>query len=451
MGKVHRTILVGALVMAAVVENDVTSDDVLPLEPIALQHGDASVESIVFEQVDRLASSSRAERQQAEQVLRDLGTAALPFLPETEVIASPHTREVIARLRLELDQLVAAESLQPTLVRIPEDATLGEWVLAIEEQTRYSLAMPDESWSPVHVFSDDTISPTEPTTFWRSVDDVEDNVAVQLERTTDGGLVLEAIAADSEVWYHDSRGVVRASTTALHEIENLIDPEENVRLRTRLRLDVEPKLTGLFVHWNPGDMQAAVGDVSLSAVGADGRRELPIPGSQRIEFPIDFSIPKVGWDQRNANETTLTITGTVSVTVATSFRTFEFRHLDEPGVVVRRRGGLAATLESFESSRDQTGATVWAATLVIDYEGQPLELDSYQLWVFSNAVSLQREDGTTLLPAGERHVSPAEGGAVRMSFIFADALNDLDSATLIYEAPTAIVDVPVEFEVRRTD
>jgi hypothetical protein len=135
------------------------------------------------------------------------------------------------------------------------------------------------------------------------------------------------------------------------------------------------------------------------------------------------------------------------MTVATGFQAFEFRHLDEPGAIVRRRGGVVVTLDSFEAARDRAGGVAWEAMLSVDYQSLPLELDSYQLWVFSNAASLHRDDGTVLLPADDRQVSPAEGGAVRMSFRFEDALDDLSTATFVYEAPVAIMEAPVEFHI----
>lgn len=406
------------------------------------------IDRTIREHLERLDSPSRAEREQAEQALRELGPAILPHLTEAEEFASPHAEEVIERLRLELEQVAASESLQATSVRMPPNATLGEWAHALQDQTGYSLQFSDESLESMQC---PDIEGVESITFWQAISFVESAAGIEASRTADGGLVIKPRDRASENWHHDARGAIRVSVSELREIENFIDPEQFARVRMRIRVDVEPKLKGLFLHWAASDLRSAIGDADLIPVGSAGRRELPIPASQRVEFPVDFKVSRDQWE-RIPEDTGLVITaGSLLVKVATGFRTFEFRHIDEAGSIVRRRGNLAATLESFDASRNDAGDRVWEATLVVDYEGQALDLDSYQLWVFSQEMALLRDNGAVLLPDGERHVSPAAGGAVRMSFIFADELADLASATLIYEAPTAIVDWPVEFEVEGSE
>lgn len=404
------------------------------------------IESAVIEQIDRLDSPSRAERLAAEQRIRELGPAALPYLPESDEIEAVQVRETVDRLRIELEQIVIEQLLQPTMVDLTGIVTVGEWAESVEQQTGYSVELSDESLADIPL-AEDTLAATGSTTFWQAVTLLEDQGAISVGRSDGGGFVLSRGEADADPWRHDSTGAIRVSAGPLREIDNLIDPGINARLRTQLRLDVEPKLAGLFLHWTPAELHASIAGIDLSPVGAVGRRELPIAALQRIEFPVDFTAPWEMWSERSDDAGDLSLDGSVEVTVAADFTAFEFRHLDEPGEIVRRRGGVVATLESFESSRNQDGAAVWQATLVVDYQSRTLELDSYQLWVFSNAVSLHREDGMVLLPAMDRQVSPAQGGAIRMSFLFDDPLDDLATATLVYEAPTAIIELPVEFEI----
>ncbi len=411
------------------------------------QHDLPIDEALVSELIEQLHSPTRAERTAAEQQLREMGPGILPLLPAADEIESAHAREVVEELRRELELVAAEQAIDATMVHVPAVATVGEWLAALEEQTGYSFEPADETIAALAVSRAETATTDEPTMFWQAVSDLESRAPIEVGRSPTGGLVIDHRDSDGPIHSYSVWGAIRITASELREIDNLIDPEQCVRLRAQLRIDVEPKLAGLFMHWNPSDLHASVGDIELTPTGAGGRRELPIPASQRIEFPVDFTAPREAWEQADPAAGEFNIGGTILVKVATGFREFSFRHLDEPGAIVRGQAGVVVTLESFESARTQAGEVAWEALLAVDYQSQPLELDSYQLWVFSNAVSLQRDDGSVLVPSGERHVSPAEGGSVRMSFRFDDPLEDLATATLIYEAPTAIMDVLVEFEI----
>ncbi len=407
-------------------------------------------EAVVTELIEQLDGPTRAERTGAEQRLRELGPDILPLLPESDEIESANARAVVEELRRELELVASEQEIEATMVHVPDVTTVGEWITALEEQTGYSFEPANETVAAIPLPHTASEIRDDPMTFWQVVSDLESRAPIEFSRLPTGGLVIDHRNPDGAQQRHTVWRAIRISADELREIDNLIDPEQSVRLRTRLRLDIEPKLAGLFLHWDPADLHAAVGDIDLTPTGAGGRRELPIPASQRIEFPVDFTAPREDWKGADPAASDFTLGGTILVKVATGFREFSFRHLDEPGAIVRRQAGVVVTLESFESARTQAGEVSWEATLAVDYQSHPLELDSYQLWVFSNAVSLQRDDGSVLLPAGERHVSPAEGGSVRMSFRFDNPLEDLATATLIYEAPTAIMDVPVEFEMEES-
>ena len=137
------------------------------------------------------------------------------------------------------------------------------------------------------------------------------------------------------------------SVTPLREQDNLIDPLINARVRTHVRLDVEPKLAGLFVYWTPADLRASIGEIDLTPTGAEGRRELSIPASQRVGFPVDFTLPIQSWNEQSA-ATGLRLDGTVQVMVATG------------SVVVQEVGGDRIETEElhFDPNRDRVWSEV---------------------------------------------------------------------------------------------
>src|SRR5437016_3733168 len=59
-----------------------------------------------------LAGETRAQRTEAERRLRALGPSVLPYLPSPELLPSNSVREVVRRIRLDLERAAAVESMR---------------------------------------------------------------------------------------------------------------------------------------------------------------------------------------------------------------------------------------------------------------------------------------------------------------------------------------------------
>ena len=82
-----------------------------------------------------LAGDTRMQRMEAERRLLSLGPKVLPHLPAPELLPSNSVREVVRRIRLELERAAAVDSVRPSLVTLAGTESLEDALAAITRQT----------------------------------------------------------------------------------------------------------------------------------------------------------------------------------------------------------------------------------------------------------------------------------------------------------------------------
>src|SRR5579872_3878156 len=95
----------------------------------------AALQKQVRRLLNDLAGDTRAQRIEAERRLLALGPPILPHLPAPELLPSNSVREVVRRIRLELERTAAADSVRLSRVRLDGTESVRDAVACITLQT----------------------------------------------------------------------------------------------------------------------------------------------------------------------------------------------------------------------------------------------------------------------------------------------------------------------------
>jgi hypothetical protein len=130
------------------------------------------------------------------------------------------------------------------------------------------------------------------------------------------------------------------------------------------------------------------------------------------------------------------------VTVPAGLRTFRFPSLAETNVV-RSQGDVRVTLESAEVDEH-----VWKVNVEVAYPGGGPAFESYRQGLFNNRLWLQKADGSRFEHNGGFSNTASDGGKLGFEYLFVDAPGKLADYQFVYETPSQVLTIPLEFEFK---
>jgi hypothetical protein len=378
--------------------------------------------------IARLSSSSRAERVEAERVLSEGDIALLDQLPQREEISDPAAQLAVDRIRARLQERRALQDALPTMIAGDRVHTLGDLAAASHSHVVVSDVMAAQHVNLPH----------ENLSLWQAVD------AVAKERD------LWPVVSDKIRFRKRTPRDAERSVTASGAFRIVASP---VRLkpiaggsderlaRVTLELQAEPKLRPLFLSHAGDEIALASDGKALLPFSPKAKVELPFgEGERTASFPLDYVATK-------QVAPPFDISGRVVATVAAGEERFAFP-LSESGSAKRSRAGVTVELHKFAKTND--GGAIAESSVVYDAGGPAFE--SHRTWVYHNEAYL------TFTRSGENRVTrlnhepgfstlAISSGGVKLGYRFANLPSDAKDVVFNYEAPTKIVNVPVEFEL----
>lgn len=440
----HSIRLALLLIAALLVTSTVVSLRMLPA-------ADAPTQTRVSELVDRLQAKSLQQRVQAERALRRLGPAALPYLPTPQSLA-PGPADAVRRLRIDLESQLARESLEASRVGLQGTLRLEEILQSVSQQTGNVI---DVSQLPADVLASSLTVEMTDVPFWFAVGQLETLADISLSANSPSRALVAT-------WPKSARpavggplvvGPFRMMVRSVRVRRDFTD-ESRQLLRVTFEVECEPRLRPLFAYVADADFVVEgtppAGDDGrlleddprvrvLPAFNPEASREIPIDKPGRWQFSYDAIVPA-------ANDapqlTSVGLQGRFEIEVATGAERFEFRHLDEPGPVTRRHGGVQVTL--VEATRADSDLRT---TLRIAYDAASLRFESHRAWVYHNEAALSDGEGHTLGPA-EYETLQESDSSVTLRYRFADVA-PAKEWKLQYTAPTLIARMAVPFSLDR--
>jgi hypothetical protein len=237
---------------------------------------------------------------------------------------------------------------------------------------------------------------------------------------------------------------------------------QEARQLMRLELDVaaEPRLRPLFLKCAFAELRATG---IRRAKGESVSREEPWPpfspdakleltfgqGRRQMTFPVDFRLPP--GDDWSA----LCLSGKLQIETAAAEEPIDFPvGLDSRGVS-RRRGGVKVKVAQWETDANSNDRDLTVrATIGYDTGGPAFE--SHRSWMLSNIACLirvapdkdkPRADAELLKPS-QHEIDLQPEGKIVVTYRFEKLPHPAAEYRFRYVAPTLILNVPVEFELR---
>lgn len=433
--------------------------------PMSLTADEAVDESAVRRWVVRLDADRKADRQRAEEELLKLGPPALKWLPEPESLGSRATAEAIRRVRAKLERQKAEESVHATRLTGAGSQSVGETLQRLTKETGNVIVIDDLSKELLSK----PVKLSEQPTFWDVIEATSRQHELSWSFT--GSPARLRLFPMTTAAMDDSPRVVLAATqakafrVALKSIRERTVVGQDSGPLLRLELDVmsEPRLRPLF-------LKCAVADVAVSGArkttkdkpaaagwqpfSPDAKLELTFgQGRKQMSVPLDFRRPEGDWSS-------LSVTGKLHIETAAGEEPLEFPAGAEARGVSRRRGGVTVKVLRWESGGAKDNGLDVTALVTYDTGGPAFE--SHRSWMLFNVAGLVRagmmptekpasgvamNDVSLLKPTHiDSDVQP--DGSIAVTYRFEKLPLPASEYRFRYVAPTLILDVPLEFELR---
>lgn len=403
------------------------------------QKDNLSLRRQVEDLVKRFDASTLSERSRAERELLELGPDALPYLPASDLIESVSARESLRRLRIELERRAARDSSDASQVTLRGEFPLAEIVKQIELQTknRISLEVKDElKTKPLMVDWDKSA-------FWVVVDELCRLGAVSWAFSKDQSTVVITNAAPTPspaaVAHHS--GAFRVSIDGI-ELRPIFGDESQRLIRINGRIAVEPRIRPLFLSMAAKSLKAVDQDRrSLNPWNEEAKYEIPAgDGSHEIRIQWDFRLPTGQVIER------ISLKGEMRCEIAAARERVVFDLKSLYKGVVRRRGGVSVRLRDVQVERDAGKPTPAEIGVTVSYDTGGPAFESHRAWMFYNAAYFETSSGERI-DFDDNDTSQQADGAVAIDYRWNEFSLSGDSFRFVYEAPTLIMNVPINVEI----
>lgn len=383
--------------------------------------------------VDQLDASNLTQREAAEQALVELGPEALDLLPGPDDRVPAETKIRLGRIRQKLQQKLAEQTIQPSVVTLEGSMTFSEALAAIEEQSGNKIAAPGFGGPQAPLTVDFQKTP-----FWQALDTLLDRANLDVyPYGAQEGLPLQPRSPGRRPRSEAAAcaGPFRIEPVAVEARRDLRNP--SVRsLRLNLEVTWEPRLKPVSLGHALADVKAVDAEgnpLPLADIEADPT--VPVStGQMAAEISVPFAPPPRSLDK------IAKLSGKLAATVPGRIAKFRFKDLAEARNVEKRVAAAKVVLVGTRKNRD-----VWEVVIGVRFDQAAGSLDSYYNWVYDNPAYLEDPDGKQVEYAAIQGTRRRED-EVGMAYLFSID-RPLDEYTFVYETPAMILSNEFEYEL----
>jgi hypothetical protein len=406
------------------------------------QASDAALKDRVNQLLSRLENEKVDIRDAAQKSLIELGPRVLPLLVDVDKTGTPDRKSRIAKIRDSLNLADESTNLGASKVTIQgKGIRLTEAMKQLQGKTGNTLTDLREQ------LGTDVTNPAldleiVDKTFFEALDIVAEKAGLAVNFfTSDGSIGLMAGAPSGDpkmvkpmvIYSGPFRiefkqfGIVRDFAAPAGTANAMFEVAWEPRLRPML---LALKGDQIKVKTDTGkDVTAVVtqesGDVVL-------RNENPV-----AEMNLELTAP----DRAAKELTSLKVKG--NVTLPAGLKTFKFKSLDAKDVVVKD-GDISVTYQSVMVEEQ-----VWKVNVSVAYPAGGPAFESYRQGLFNNRIWLQKADGSRFEHNGGLNDNGADGGKLSFEYLFVDVPGKPSDYGLVYETPSKVITVPLEFEFKK--
>ncbi|WP_250847184.1 hypothetical protein [Aquisphaera insulae] len=406
--------------------------------PLAAQTtpADAALRDRVLQLVERLGDPDPKARDEAETRLIKLGEKALPLLPESGAVQGDERTTRLVRVRDRLRQAADDAGTGASKVTIQaKGIRLSEAIQQLQKQTGNPITdmreqLGAEVTNPAFDLDLKEVS------FHEALDEIARLAKVALNASTgDGSIGITAGTAPKAAMVKYV-GPFRVAFRQFSEARDL--QAETATANAQLDFAWEPRLRPMMLTLKAD--QLAVKDDHGRVVKPQTMME-----SNELVLRPDFPTAELNISLEAPDRSATKLASfrvKADVMLPTGMKTFRFPSLAEENAT-STQGDVKVTL-----LRTEIDETVWKVEVELVYESGGPALESYRQGLFNNRVWIQKADGSKFDLNGGFSSTGAEGGKLGFEYIFSDVPGKPADYQLVYETPSKVVTVPIEFEFK---
>jgi len=397
---------------------------------------DAALRDRVPQLIERLDDPKPEARDEAEARLIKLGARALPLLPDPASATSKERKERLEKVRATLRQAEQETSTGASRVTIQAKAIrLSEALGLIQKQSGNGITDLREQLG-VEVTNPAFDLDIQNVPFHEALDRVARLAEVSVNAFTgDGtiGITAGTPAKDPLIQYV---GPFRVAFKQFTEVRDL--QAGTSAASAQLEVAWEPRLRPMLLALKSDGL--AVKDDKDREVKPQAMMEsnevVLRPENPAVEMNLNLEAP----DRSAVRLSSFRVKA--DVTLPAGIKTFRFPSLAQENVTLKQ-GDVSATLRNVEIDEQ-----VWKVNVELVYPGNGPAFESYRQGLFNNRIWLQKADGSRFEHNGGFSNTSSDGGKLGFEYLFVDAPGKPADYQLVYETPSKVVNIPLEFEFK---
>ncbi|HUE71064.1 MAG TPA: hypothetical protein VMP01_09260 [Pirellulaceae bacterium] len=436
---VHSLLLVSALALAQA--DGKAADAPAEKTKAAAAAPSAELAPKVKALIRQLDSDQQAKREAAEKELVALGEDVLPLLPPITRTTPAEVKNRLGRVRKTLMDLAIAATTKPKFVTLSGEMLLSEALAEIEKQTgnRVTDSREEDKSDPKITLQLDKAP------FWEALDTILDAAQLTLYNYDTEQGELSYIARDENALPRIGRGtysaIFRLEPTRIEIDADLRNPASKA-LRLTVDAAWEPRVRPVVIMLPVGQFQATDdGGNAVEVDSGDGDLEFSVDGfGAGVELVIPFKIPA-----RTVKQIA-SIKGKLTAVLLGREETYEFPNPESKKGAEEERGGVTVILDQCRKVDE-----LLEARMRVKFDKASNALESHRGWIYNNPCYLEDAKGDKVEQAAlEATLLDENEVAVIYRFDLGDEAN-ASKYKLVYKTPAAIIEVPVEFELKAID
>ena len=413
------------------------------LAPFSCSHAQAQTETAdaalrdrVLQLIERLDDPKPEARDEAQARLIKLGARALPLLPDPASVTSKERKERLEKVRATWRQAEQETSTGASRVTIQAKAIrLSEALGLIQKQSGNGITDLREQLG-VEVTNPAFDLDIQNVPFHEALDRVAGLAEVSVNAFTgDGtiGITAGTPAKDPLIQYV---GPFRVAFKQLTEVRDL--QAGTSAASAQLEVAWEPRLRPMLLTLKSDGL--AVKDDKDREVKPQAMMEsnevVLRPENPAVEMNLNLEAP----DRSAVRLSSFRVKA--DVTLPAGIKTFRFPSLAQENVTLKQ-GDVSATLQNVELDEQ-----VWKVNVELVYPGNGPAFESYRQGLFNNRIWLQKADGSRFEHNGGFSNTSSDGGKLGFEYLFVDVPGKPADYQLVYETPSRVVTIPLEFEFK---
>ncbi len=409
--------------------------------------GDAALRDRVLQLVDRLDAPNNEAQEAAQASLIKLGPKILPLLPEPSSAKTAERKTRLEKIRTMLKDMEPEFSTDATKVTIKgKGIRLSEALQQLQKQSGNAITdLREQLGSEVTNPSLDLDLERKP--FFEALDQITRIAEVTSTFATgDGTIGIMAggsmEAAPGMPAPPKAKPIVQYVGPFRIELKQMsLNKDFATGVSTanvQIEAAWEPRLRPMLLKLKFEDLKIVDDRKKEVApqVNAESDEVVVRPENPSAEINLNIAAP-----ERDAKKLA-SLKVKAEITIPAGIKTFKFPSLAQKDVNVKQ-GDVRVTLEDTEVDEQ-----VWKVNVTLVYPGEGPAFESYRQGLFNNRLWLQRADGSRFEHNGGFSNTSSDAGKLGFEYLFVDAPGKPADYQLVYESPSKVITIPLEFEFK---